>query len=307
MSSSEVDLRHLRIFISLFTTKNVTRAAESVGLSQSAVSVVLGQLRDHYDDPLFVRTAEGMQPTPRAILLEPVIKQAMELLNQGLARPEQFDPANITRMFRICMPDVGQISLLPRLLSEIHQIAPNISIKVGNISLDTPRLLENGDADMAIGFTGHINNGFYQQKLFEEAFVCIAAHNHPRIGGRMTLAQLRQERHIEIQLSATAHAVVSKFLARKGVERVFALEVTSFLGVGQLVANSDLVAIIPLRLGAIFASESKVKLVSLPFSFPTYAVNQFWHDRYHRDPGNVWFRSMVYEAAKRTLMPTMTE
>ncbi len=303
MSSSELDLRHLRIFMSLFTTRNVTRAAESVGLSQSAVSVVLGQLRDYYEDPLFVRTSEGMQPTPRATLLEPLVKQAMGLLDQSLVRPTEFDPAKITRSFRICMPDVGQISLLPRLLAAVHQIAPNISIKIGNISLETPRLLENGDVDMAIGFTGHVNNGFYQQKLFDEAFVCIAARNHPRVGSRMTLAQLQKERHIEIHLSATAHAVVSKFLGRKGVERTFAVEVTSFLGVGQLVANSSLIAIVPLRLGAIFASESNVKLVSLPFSFPTYAVNQFWHDRYHRDPGNIWFRSMVYETARNVLLP----
>ena len=115
---SDLDLRHLRIFLALHAAKNVTRAADAVGLSQSSVSVVLGQLRDHYDDPLFVRTSGGMQATPRAEALVPVVRQAMQLLDQSLERPAEFKPAEITRRFRICMTDVGQMTLLPRLLPE---------------------------------------------------------------------------------------------------------------------------------------------------------------------------------------------
>jgi DNA-binding transcriptional LysR family regulator len=121
---SELDLRHLRIFVALCAARNVTRAAEAVGLSQSSVSVVLAQLRDHYGDPLFVRTAQGMQPTPRAKLIEPVLRQALQLLDQSLVRPAEFNPAEITRSFRICMTDVGQMTLLPRLLPRIHALHP---------------------------------------------------------------------------------------------------------------------------------------------------------------------------------------
>lgn len=294
---SELDLRHLRIFVALCAARNVTRAAEAVGLSQSSVSVVLAQLREHYEDPLFVRTAQGMQPTPRAKLIEPVLRQALQLLDQSLVRPAEFNPAEITRSFRICMTDVGQMTLLPRLLPKIQRLAPNVKIEIANLSFETARQLESGEADLAAGFTAHINAGFYQQKLFDEGFVCIASSNHPRIGKRMTLAQLQQERHVNILLSATSHAIVDKFLERKGVQRVFALKVPSFLGLGQVVAGSSLVAIVPLRLGAIFAAEKGVKVVSLPVRFPSYAVTQYWHDRYHRDPGNAWLRAQIYETA----------
>lgn len=292
-----LDLRHLRVFLALHATKNVTHAAQTLGLSQSAVSVVLAQLRRHYDDPLFVRTSGGMQATPRVELLLPVLRQAMLLLDQSLEQAAQFDPAESTRTFRICMTDVGQMTLLPRLLAKLHQAAPNVRIEVANLSHATTRQLEGGEVDLAMGFTEEIIAGFYRQKLFDEGFACIVARDHPRIAGSMTAAQLQQEKYVKVLVSATAHSIVDKILVRKGVHREFAVSVPSFLGLGQMVASSHFVAIVPLRLGAIFAAQSAVKIVSLPVKFPSYVVNQYWHDRYHRDPGNVWLRSLVHETA----------
>lgn len=295
---SELDLRHLRIFVALHEAKSVTRAADAVGLSQSSVSVALGQLRRHYGDPLFVRTLGGMQTTPRAQVLAPTVRQALQLLERSLDPTPGVEPARMSRSFRLCMTDVGQMTLLPRLLARVQQIAPRVRIVVGTLSHDTPRQLETGEADLAMGFTVGMGAGFYQQKLFYESFVCIASRTHPRAGRRnLTLAQLEQERHVKILLSATAHSIVDKFLEHRGVKRTFALEVPSFLGLGQLVASSELMAIVPLRLGSIFAAQNGVQIISLPLRFPEYAVNQYWHDRYHRDPGNMWLRSVVYDTA----------
>jgi DNA-binding transcriptional LysR family regulator len=294
---SELDLRHLRIFMALHEIKNVTRAAEAVGLSQSAVSVVLAQLREHYGDPLFVRTARGMQATPRAEHLATTLRQALQLLERSLDPAPSLDPARMERTFRISMTDVGQMTLLPRLLARVQKIAPKVRIVVGNLTHDTPHQLETGEVDLAMGFTVSIGAGFYQQKLFDEGFVCIASRTHPRIRECLTPAELEKEFHVKILLSATAHSLVDKFLERQGVQRFFALEVPTFLGLGQLVASSNLLAIVPLRLGSIFTAESDIQIVSLPLPLPKYAVNQYWHDRYHRDPSNLWLRSVVYETA----------
>lgn len=295
--SEALDLRHLRIFLAVYASRNVTRAAESVGLSQSSVSVVLAQLREHYGDPLFVRTSDGMKPTPRAEQLVPPVRQALQLLEQSLEPATEFNPAEITRSFRICMTDVGQMTLLPRLLARVLQLAPHVRIEVANITHDTPRQLEAGEVDVAMGFTEHIQAGFYRQKLFDEGFACIAARHHPRIVDRITLKQLQDERHVQVLLSATAHSIVDKILERQRVRRSFAATVPSFLGLGQVVASSELVAIVPLRLATIFAAEGRIKIVSPPLKLPSYSVDQYWHDRFHRDPGNVWLRSVAYETA----------
>lgn len=294
---TELDLRHLRIFLAVHTTRNVTRAAESMGLSQSAVSVVLAQLRDHYGDPLFVRTSVGMNTTPRAEQLVPMVRQALQLLEQSLVHSAEFIPAEITRSFRLCMTDVGQMTLLPRLLARLLHLAPRARIEVVNITHDTARQLESGEADLAMGFTEHLQGGFFCQKVFDEGFACIVARDHPRIIHGITLEQLQQEGHVKVQLSATAHSIVDRILERRRIRRRFAATVPSFLGLGQLVSNSELVAIVPLRLATIFAAESRIKIVSPPLELPSYAVHQFWHDRYHRDPGNMWLRAVAHETA----------
>lgn len=301
---SELDLRHLRIFLAVYATRNVTRAAESVGLSQSSVSVVLAQLREHYGDPLFVRTSDGMRPTPRAEQLVPLLREALLLLERSLEPSADFSPADIRRTFRICMTDVGQMTLLPRLLARVLALAPHARIEVANISHDTARQLESGEADLAMGFTEHLQAGFYRQKLFDEGFACIAARNHPRIAERITLAQVQREAHVKVMLSATAHAIIDRVLERRRIRRHFAASVPSFLALGQMVARSELLAIVPLRLATIFAADGHIRIVSAPLKLPPYAVHQFWHDRYHRDPGNVWLRAVAYETA--TTLPLET-
>lgn len=300
---SSLDLRHLRIFLALYAAGNVSRAAENVGLSQSSVSVALAQLREHYGDPLFVRTAGGMRATPRAEQLLPLVRQALQLLDRSLEQAAEFQPADIVREFRVGMTDVGHVTILPRLLARLQRMAPGVSLSLRHLSHETARQLETGELDLAMGFTEDIRAGFYRQKLFDEGFACIASRQHPRIGTRMTLEQLSREQHVRVTLSATAHSVIDRILKREGVQRTIAANVPSFLGLAQVVANSELVAIVPMRLAAVFAAESGVKVVTPPVHFPPYAVIQYWHERYHRDPANAWLRSMVFETTNALPLP----
>lgn len=300
---SSLDIRHIRIFLALHAAKNVSRAAELVGLSQSSVSIALGQLREHYNDPLFVRTSGGMQATPRAEQLAPVLRQALHLVDESLTQVADFDPAAMRRHFRISMTDVGQMTLLPRLLLRIQKTAPNVSVEVRNLTLDTARQLESGEVDLAMGFTTEIYAGFYQQQLFHEGFACIVSRDHPRAFDQMSLNQLHHEKHVKVLVSATAHAVIDRFLESKGIRREFVVTVPTFLGLSQMIASTEIVAIVPLRLAAILEQQSGIKVVSLSVPFPTYSVKQYWHDRYHRDAANIWLRSLVYETANQMALP----
>ena len=294
----------MRIFLAIHSGKNVSRAAEQVGISQSSVSIALGQLRVHYNDPLFVRTSSGMQATPRAEELAPVIRQALHLLDESLNRVADFDPSAMERRFRISMTDVGQMTLLPRLLLRIQQTAPNVSVEVSNLKFDTAWQLESGEVDLAMGFTTDIKAGFYQQKLFDEGFACIVGRDHPRASEKMSLSQLQNEKHVKVLVSATAHALIDRFMESKGISRHFVVTVPTFLGLSQVISSSELVAIVPLRLAAILVKESSVKIAPLSTRFPSYTVKQYWHDRYHRDSANIWLRSLVYETANQVALPT---
>lgn len=291
----DIDLKLLTILQEIYRTRSVSQAAENIQLSQPSVSIALGKLRKRFNDPLFVRTSAGMEPTPLASELMHPVGEAMSLLAYALRHHIVFDPKQSERCFRICMTDISQIVLLPRLLNHLKDAAPSIRIEVLNIAADTPRLLESGEADLAIGFMPQLEAGFYQQKLFSQRFVCMLRKDHPRIGDKLSLSQFVEESHVQVVTSGTGHWIIDKVLEDKRVDRKIALRVPNFLGIALIVANSDLLVTIPVRLAEALATTPNVKMLRAPVNFPAYAVKQHWHERYHHDPRNQWLRSVVAE------------
>ena len=191
------DLELLLIFDEIYKTGNVTRAADNLGLPQSTVSLGLGKLRGHFNDQLFTRTARGMVPTPRAQNAIEDVRRSLQALQHALADQPVFDPAASKREFRICMTDISEIVLLPRLLNHLRETGPGIHLEISKISPDSPADLASGAVDLAVGFMPHLEAGFYQQKLFDQHFVCLVANRHPRVGDTLSLEALRSERHLD--------------------------------------------------------------------------------------------------------------
>src|SRR5690606_11431719 len=132
-------------------------------------------------DPLFVKVSSGMQPTPHASALVERVREAVELLDFALGHQVVFEPMQSRRAFRVAMTDISQSVLLPTLLNHLQRVAPLLEIDVLDISEDTPRMLEAGEADLAIGFMPGLGAGFYQQKLFSQRVVCLCRRDHPRL------------------------------------------------------------------------------------------------------------------------------
>ncbi|MCA1855563.1 LysR family transcriptional regulator [Massilia oculi] len=287
------DLELLAIFDEIYKTGNVTRAAANLGLPQSTVSVGLGRLREHFNDRLFSRTAKGMLPTPRAQNAIGDVRAALQALQHALADQPAFDPAASEREFRICMTDISEVVLLPRLLNHVRDVGPGIRLAISKISPDSPLELADGSVDLAVGFMPHLEAGFYQQVLFDQHFVCLAAANHPRVGAELHSEDLRREAHIRVLTSGTGHAIVDKVLAAEGIERRFALKLPSFLGVARIVAQTELLAIVPFRYAAEVAASEAVRALPVPVELPPFQVKQHWHERYHADVSNRWLRQTV--------------
>lgn len=288
-----MDMKLLAVFNEIYKTRSVSRAGENLGLPQTSVSLALGRLRRRFDDPLFVRTGEGMVPTPRAAALVPQLRQALELLQSATQQQAAFDPSSSTRVFRIAMTDISHLEFLPGVVSKVAKAAPNVRIDVLRITPQTPRLLEAGDADLAIGYMPELEAGFYQQKLFDEGFACVVRRQHPRIADKLTESRFQRERHVVLTAPGTGHELVEQELRRQKAERKVVLSLPTLPGVGNLLASTDLIATVPGRVAQTLMKIARVKALPPPYRFPNFSIKQHWHERYQQDPANRWLRSLV--------------
>jgi DNA-binding transcriptional LysR family regulator len=292
---AKLDIDWLNVFVEIYRTQSVSRAAERLQMAQANASVALGKLRRHFGDRLFARTSRGMEPTPYAQQIYPGVVAAVEQLARLAGTRSAFDPASAQRRFRISMTDISEVVVLPSLANHLRRAAPGIVIETEHISTESARRLESGEIDLAVGFMPHLEAGFYQQTLFKQDFVCLAARNHPRIRSRPDRQAFQAEGHVVVTTSGTGHAIVDKVLAQKKVERRIVLQVPSFLAVARLVARTELLVIVPRRLGEALAQQEKVRVLEPPVSLPAFAVKQHWHERFHADAGNAWLRKTLVE------------
>ncbi|WP_295984698.1 LysR family transcriptional regulator [uncultured Variovorax sp.] len=293
MASSELpDLKLLQLFDLLYDARSVTRVAEQLGQSQPTVSIWLNRLRAHLQDPLFVRTPGGMAPTPQADALIGPCREVLESVRRLTAWEPDFDPATARRRFRICMTDASHVALLPRLLAHVRPLAPGVRLEAAGIDGNTERALASGEADLAIGYVPWLGNGFYQQQLYRQDWVCLANASHPRLRSRLGIRQYRAEGHITIA-AGTGAQLLEQALARDRIERQVVLELPGFLGLGAVIRSTDLIATLPRHIGETLAQANGLAVFRCPVAVEGFAVHQHWHPRYHHDAANVWLRRTV--------------
>ena len=293
LAGQPVDTGLLVLFDEIYQTQSVTRAAEKLDLSQPTVSVWLAKLRRAFGDPLFVRTAGGMKPTPRAEMLIGPAREALALL-RGLSGTASFDASTARRVFRLCMTDASHITLLPRLLAHMRAIAPGVGLAVAPIDASTARVLEAGEADLALGFVAGLESGFYEQALYKQDFVCLVSARHPRLRETLPLRNYREEAHVAV-LSSTSYPMINAAMKRQKIARRVHLELPGFLGLAAIVSSTDLVATVPRTIGEALARNGELRVLPCPVKLTTFSVKQYWHGRYHHDPGHRWLRARCAE------------
>jgi DNA-binding transcriptional LysR family regulator len=299
---AKLNLDWLEVFVQIFKTQSVTRAASLLGMEQASASIALNKLRQHFDDRLFIRTAEGMVPTPRAQSIYPELHEALARIETARGKPVVFSPMTASREFRICMTDISEIIILPKLINYLQKTAPNLVVEAEKISSDSRQRLTSGDVDLAVGFLPNLETGFYQQSLFEQDFVCLAAKDHPRVQGKLTRSLFSSEGHILVTTSGTGHAIVDKVLEKQKINRRVVLRIPSFLGVARIVAQTEFLVIVPRQLGEALAAQEQVQVLESPVPLPHYKVKLHWHERFNADAGNIWLRKTIGE-----LFQTKTE
>jgi DNA-binding transcriptional LysR family regulator len=303
--NGNLDLNLLPVFDTLIRVRNVSRAAEELDMSQSAVSHALKRLRSFFGDQLFIKTGSGMQPTPRALeLLAPVLT-VMETVRGELLVREGFDAATARRSFGLCLTDMGELIFLPRLIAKLRRAAPGCTLRTLQVPMQQiAGVLESGEADLALGSLHSVPEGLFQQQLFARSFVTIVNRGNRTIGDTLTRAQFFAMEHILVSLSGRIEdaydAVIDEDNAEGNAEgnerrRVY-LTTPHFLTVPMIIEqNPELIATVPRELATKFATYKSVRMVETPVSVPPFGIRQFWHPRFQHDAANGWLRKLVKE------------
>lgn len=293
-----LDIKLLRLLDQLYTTRSVTRAAEALGQSQPTVSIWLAKLRKALGDPLFVRTAEGMLPTPRTDALMATVREVLAGLQRLAQAGAPFDAATTQRCFSIGMTDASHVTLLPRLLSHVRALAPGVVLTASRIDTQLAQALQSGESDLALGFLPRLDTGFYQQTLFSQDWICLANAHHPRVPdaepGHWNLNVYQAETHIGIS-SGTGYQLLDNTVAAQHITRNIRLELPGFLGLAAILSTCDLIATLPRHIGETLARAAGLRVLPCPFAIPGFTVKQYWHARYHHDAGHRWLRGLCAE------------
>ncbi len=295
MSRPELpDPKLLRLFDLLYDLRSVTGVAERLGQSQPTVSIGLGRLRRLLGDQLFVKTADGMAPTPRADALIGPCREVLESLRRLTEQEPAWNPRTAQRTFRICMSDASHVTLLPRLLATLRTEAPSSRLVAAQIDGDTARALGSGEADVAIGHAPWLGGPIAGRDLYRQDWVCLANPHHPRLRGGLGSPRFQAEGHVAVT-SGTGAELLDQGLTRARVTRRVVLELPGFLGLGPIVASTDLLATLPRHIGETLARRNRLAVHDCPIPIESFTVRQHWHLRYADEPANRWLRETVAE------------
>ena len=294
MELRELDLNLLLVFHEVFRQRQISAAARRLKVTQSAVSNALARLRRATGDELFVRTTEGMQPTPYAERMAGPVGTALTQIEQAL-RPEQgFDPASTRRRFTIAMTDVGETYFMPKLIEECARLAPAVdiaSVRAGLVDLRVE--MEAGRVDLAIGAFDDAPAVLYQRRLFQQAYVSMFRQGHPLAEGMGALERIGDARHLVVTAMESPYDGINQALEDAGIAVDLSFRVPHFAAVPYILSTTDLVATVPQKLAERAAGPFQLQYVKSPLLLPALQTNMFWHRRYNHDEGVLWLRTLV--------------
>ncbi|MCF3934942.1 LysR family transcriptional regulator [Acuticoccus sp. M5D2P5] len=289
MNLRHFNLNLLVVFEAMMSQRSTTRAGQILGLSQSAISNSLAQLRLAFDDQLFVRHKNEMVPTQRAYEIAGSVSQALAQIRALTGEVQTFDPATSERTFRIGMNDYSAFVLLGGIVEHVRAQSSTIKICVHNIGNDTiHQAIDSDDADLCIAFDERDDPQHETQVLFEDEWVC-ASQGAGR--GPLSLADYLEANHVVIGTGLGNH--VDRLLKTMNLERVNRVSLPFCLAAPVLVEGSDLMLTLPRRLAHEFSRGRKIDIRRLPFRTHGFPVSMVWHSRRNDDAGLTWLRNLI--------------
>ncbi|GHF49771.1 DNA-binding transcriptional LysR family regulator [Amycolatopsis bartoniae] len=292
----DFDLNLVRTFVLLYETRSVTATAESLHVTQPTVSYGLQKLRRRFSDELFRRSGNGLVPTTTAKALYPPLHGALAEIEAAVSGARSFDPASARTTFTLCLSDLGEVCLLPRLMATLPSRAPGVTLTVRPLDVvNAVDQLGRGEIDAFIASPLLSSQRVARVPLFTEGYVGMVAANHPRLRGKEAdLRALAAERHIAV-FGPAGHDGPRRALEAQGLLDRVVLEMTRFATLLYLVQDSELVAIVPRLVGEVFGAQHRVRLLELPMPVEPAQVSVYARHRHARTPAQQWLVDFMHE------------
>ena len=296
MNLNKVDLNLFIVFDAIYTEANLTRAGQIVGITQPAVSNALARLRETFNDPLFVRTAQGMVPTPMAQNIIGPVRNALQLLRVSVQESRTFNPLQANKTFRISMTDLTEAVVLPPLFQRLRRLAPNVKIESMLAKRrETTKELAAGRLDFAMDAPLNTDPQVRHVKLLEDRYVSAMRRGHPLAKDKLSVEEYLSLSHIHISSRRSGLGMVDLALGKMGQQRKIALRSQHYMMATQVIQQTDMAVTVPER----FARRHDLHQIPLPVDIPPLETHIYWHESTDQDPANRWMREQMIEIAQQ--------
>jgi DNA-binding transcriptional LysR family regulator len=290
------DLNLLYVFEALWRDRSVTIAAESLDVTQGAVSSALKRMRDEYGDKLFMLAGRRMEPTAMATSIAPSLLEALNAIRKTTGVQTSFDAAESTRSFTIRTRDVGEVVVLPNLFARMEDVAPRVKINVMFAPIEeTVHGLSTGRMDVALGYLPALERNIHKKVLFKQRYLCVMRNDHPLANAELTLKRFLSQQHLLVEYAGSGHVLLERALIDAGAKDRIRVRMPQYLAAPHLVLRSDLIWTCPESLVVELRKHFPLAVKPLPMPMGNFDVALYWHDRFHKDPANLWFRQQVIE------------
>jgi DNA-binding transcriptional LysR family regulator len=293
------DLNLLPVLLVMMEERNVTRAAERLGITQPALSNALNRLRETLNDPLFIRERYGMRPTPKAEQLAQVVGAALSSIDKVIIGQQDFDPLNATRLFTLAPNSYVEFIMMPAIVARLRSCAPGIRLRLTPFGNDvTETGVISGNTDMVLGRIVEPPDNLVVQHLMNEGLACVIRADHPLVGENLSAEQYEQLKHVNVLPPGRMRAGLYQALEQRGLRRQVAVSVTHFLAVPEMIAVTDYCATLPRLICQHLSRDQRLRIIPAPVDLGTFPVEMGWHARYRDDPAHRWFRALITETAQ---------
>lgn len=309
MNVNRVDLNLLVYLDALLRERNVTKAAHQLSLSQPAMSNGLRRLRELFDDPLLVRTSEGMTPTERALELEPIVREVLNKVDHAVQPRTAFEPDQAQRVFRIMASDYAESTLLPTVLGKLRELAPGITIDIMTPSDVSFLDVERGKVDMIINRFDSMPQSFHQIHLWNDSFTCVLSPQNPVLAD-FTLDNYLKANHVWVSKTGMGVGVgvdpddvqrlgwVDAALDALGKKRQIRVFTRHYQAAMTLAEQNDLIVTLPSRAAALKVNNPRVVLRDPPLDIPPLELKMAWSPLLQNNPANRWLRKLIADTAR---------